>query len=55
MLYEVITKHLDRDGSTQASIPGRVHRPHPAHANLGGEFVRAEPTAGLQGHELAEL
>ena len=39
-------QHLDRDGPLQVGVGGPVHLAHPAHADLGGDFIEAETGAG---------
>ncbi len=43
---------LDRDITIQLRVQRPVELPHPAHADLGGDLIRTEAGAGLQGHRL---
>ncbi len=47
---ERLRQDLDRHITIQLRVPRPVDLPHPAHADLGGHFVRAEARAGGQGH-----
>ena len=40
---------LDRDLTLQLGVGGPIHLPHPAFADLGGDFVDAEAGAGGEG------
>ena len=42
---------LDRHQAIQTRVPRLVHLPHPAGADQREDLVRAEPRAGLQGHD----
>ena len=46
---ELRRQHLDPNLALQLRVPRSVHLPHPAHANLGSDFIRAEAGAGSQG------
>ena len=40
-----VRQDLDRDCALQVRVGGPIHLAHPAHADLGGDFVRAEASA----------
>src|SRR5262245_17994490 len=44
-------QHFQSDRALQVGVGGRVDLAHTTHANLGGDFVRTEPSARSQGHE----
>ncbi len=43
-------QHLDRDLALQLRVGRLVHLAHAAHADLSGDFVRAETGSGGEGH-----
>ena len=45
VVCEGIGQDLDRDVSVQLRIARAIHLAHPAFADLGGHFVRAESSA----------
>ena len=47
---ERLRQDLDRDITIELRIPRAVHLSHAAHADLGGDLIRAEVGAGDQGH-----
>ena len=44
-------QNLDRDLALQVGVRRAIHLPHPAHANLGNDFIRAEAGAGAERHQ----
>ena len=48
---ERLGKHLDRHVSVKVGVSGSIHLPHTAFADLGGDLIRAEGGAGLEGHD----
>ena len=45
-------QHLDRDNAIQLRIMRAIHLAHPAFADLGGDFIRADTRAGTEGHRI---
>jgi hypothetical protein len=43
-------QHLDGDATFQIGVGRPIHLPHTAHADLGGDFIRAEARAGDDRH-----
>jgi hypothetical protein len=43
---------FDRDVTIQLRIAGAIDLAHPARADLGGDFIRAESGAGSQSHAI---
>jgi hypothetical protein len=50
ILCESAGQHLDRDIALKPGVPGPIHLPHPAHSDLGADFIGAETSAGGQSH-----
>jgi len=46
---EGVRKDLDRNLSLQLRVGRSIHQPHAAFADLGGDFVDAEASAGSKG------
>ena len=47
-------QHLDGHLAIKGRIRRPIHLPHPTHADLGGDLIRAEASAGSEG-QVAEL
>ncbi|MCZ6918503.1 MAG: hypothetical protein O7I93_17140, partial [Gemmatimonadetes bacterium] len=47
---ELRRQHLHRHLAFQLRVGGPIHLPHPAHADLGGDLLRADAGAGGQRH-----
>ncbi len=54
-MRELFRKHLDGDLALQVRVCRPIDLPHPAHADLGGDRIRAEAGAGSQGHEAGRI
>ena len=49
VVRERLGQHLDRDVPPQVRVRRAIHLAHAAHADLGGDFIRADTNQG-QGH-----
>ena len=47
-----VGQNLDGDLPLQVGVGRAIHLAHPAHADLGGDFVRAEAGARSQSHKV---
>ena len=43
-------QHFDSDLPLQIRVGGSIHLAHPAGADLGGDFIRAEASTGCESH-----
>ena len=50
ILRKGVRKDFDCDLATKVYIGGAPHLTHAAHANLGGDFIRAEADANSESH-----
>ena len=50
ILRKGVRQNLDRNLATKVDIGGAPDFSHSAHANLGGDFIRAEAGASSEGH-----
>ena len=50
VLRDRLGQHLDRDLPPEVRVGGPIHLAHPAHADLGDDFIRADARAWLQRH-----
>ena len=48
-----LRQYLDCDRALQIGVRRPIHLSHPALADLGGDFIRAEAGAGREGHDRA--
>ena len=47
-----VWEHLDRHLPVKARVSGSIDLAHAAFADLGGDFIDAEASAGLEGHTI---